>query len=763
MNKKIPIGLGILLLIGALFGSFSALKNVVNYIPNGNWSFGGPQLLFLLAFVYIAAVGFKLIKNNLHAASQAKWIFLLQAPIISIHGLFHWSWSTGLKGTIGYSSKYGVLTHFPIPFYQAGGNFHFQPADTIIGINLVALGLAWVAHKINQQATQSLANNLQTPIESVAYSAQISAIFNHHSLGAWLKKWTKAWSILRFLLGVILVFGALAGALGTLEGIYGYFSDDDYLRGVAYILYLLAFIYIGVIGYKLSGNFGDVTKQAKWIFALQTPILNIPHFINWSWSTGIGANIGFFDGQSLIEMPQLQEADIYFLYPDDEFGIGVNLAALLFAYLLHLLSGQKHAEHNSANQSEAMVTATTNTQASEDYYVQAYQELQSKTQDIATWAKALATSNGDNDVAEATYLRTRVEALQQTNASNQALLPYQAGMRAQAQVEHEWSFKKKIAAGLSAVVLAILVILFASGSLEFNFSDESAAQMVESSKDSKYEANKSLIKALSKNVCNQTEKLSEAFKNNDRVLLENLVTDYNCMMEGYVDLLGAAILLDKEELVRFLSNKVDRDKVYAPGIVWAGIARNQNYLELFLSQGQDINATNLSGQNVVNSIACSDLQTSKDKEYLSVLRLALEKGGNPSQADDLGNTALHCTESPAHVELLVSNGANVNAVNHQDVTPLASLASGLEMHHLESAKILIKHGANLNTQDTTHGWSALHWAVDFGAVDMVKLLLDSGIDSQLIDNDGKTALMLANEKSSPNAEIIRLLSDSRRN
>lgn len=414
MNKKTPIALGVLLLAGALFGSFSTLKNVVNYIPDGNWSFGGTQLLFLLAFVYIATVGFKLIKNDSNVANQAKWIFLLQAPIISIQGLFHWSWSTGLQGLVGYSSKYGVLTHFPIPLYQAGANFHLQPADTIVGINLVALGLAWVAHKISKQAahmpTDTLLNNVQPQVKNLGNAAQISAGLNNYALGALLQKWTIVSNLIKLVLGALLIYGSIAGAVGTLEYIDGYFSDNDYLKGSIYVLYLLTFIYIGVVGFKLSGHFGRVIKQAKWIFVLQVPMLNIPHMINWSWSTGVGANIGFEGGQFLLDMPQLQEADMNFLYPDDEFGLALNLAALLFAYLLHLLGKQSLKGQNSAKQ--VFPAEATNTQVSEDHYVQAYQELQTKTQDIATWAKALATSNGDNDMAEATYLRMRVESLQ---------------------------------------------------------------------------------------------------------------------------------------------------------------------------------------------------------------------------------------------------------------------------------------------------------------------------------------------------------------
>lgn len=481
MNKKIPMALGVLLLAGALFGSFNALKNVVNYIPNGDWPFAGPQLLFLFAFVYIAIVGFKLIKNNTNIANQAKWIFLLQAPIISIQELFHWSWSTGLQGLIGYSSKYGVLTHFPIPFYQAGANFHLQPADTIVGINLVALGLAWVAHKITKQAahmpTDTLLKNVQPQVESLGNAVQVSTDRKNHAFGALLQKWPIVTNLIKFVLGTLLIYGAIAGAVGTLEYIDGYFSDDDYLKGSMHVLYLLTFIYIGVIGFKLSGHFGNVIKKAKWIFALQVPILNIPHMINWSWSTGVGANIGFEDSEFFIDMLQLQETDIDFLYPQDDFSIGLNLAALLFAYLLHLSGEQKLNGQNSAEQPTPALAL--NTPASEDHYVQAYQELQTQTQDIATWAKALATSNGDNDVAEATYLRTRVEALGQTNVLSHTLDAQQTDSGSEEKTENNWPFKKKLAAGLGAITFAILIILFASGSLELDASNETSQQVVE--------------------------------------------------------------------------------------------------------------------------------------------------------------------------------------------------------------------------------------------------------------------------------------------
>jgi len=346
MNKKMPVAIGMLLLAGTLFGSFDAAKNVGTYIPAGHWSFGVPQLIFLLAFVYTATVGFRLIQNNTNVANQAKWIFLLQAPVISIQGLFHWSWSIGLHGLIGYSAKFGLMAYFPmIPFYHAGGDFYFLPADTALGVNLFALGLAWIAHRITRQAAQkpidTLLDNAQPQVDVITDSEQVSSAHNSYGFGALLQKSVIASNLTKLVLGALLIYGAVAGALGTLEYIDGYFSDDAYLKGSIYVLYLLAFVYIGVVGFRLSGRFGNVIKKAKWIFALQAPILNIPHLINWSWSTGVGANIGFDGSDFLMDMALLQEADVNLLYPKDEFGIGLNLAALLFAYLLHLLSHQK--------------------------------------------------------------------------------------------------------------------------------------------------------------------------------------------------------------------------------------------------------------------------------------------------------------------------------------------------------------------------------------------------------------------------------------
>lgn len=158
-----------------------------------------------------------------------------------------------------------------------------------------------------------------------------------------------AMSVVRFILGMLLLFGAIAGTFGALEGIFYTYGNWSLAW---YVLYLLAFIYIGVIGFKLSGHFGNVIQQAKWIFLLQVPILTIPDILRWDWSTGVAANISYEYGDFFATLPMLQEVHMNFHYLSDKFSVGMNLAALLFAYLLHWLS-QCHsqpASHTGADQ-----------------------------------------------------------------------------------------------------------------------------------------------------------------------------------------------------------------------------------------------------------------------------------------------------------------------------------------------------------------------------------------------------------------------------
>ena len=80
-------------------------------------------------------------------------------------------------------------------------------------------------------------------------------------------------------------------------------------------------------------------------------------------------------------------------------------------------------------------------------------------------------------------------------------------------------------------------------------------------------------------------------------------------------------------------------------------------------------------------------------------------------------------------------------------------------NHTEMAATLIDLGADINEQQpltsTSSKSSALHVAAQKGAVDIVRLLLDRGIDRTLRDKHNNTALALAEKKK--DVEVISLL------
>ena len=110
----------------------------------------------------------------------------------------------------------------------------------------------------------------------------------------------------------------------------------------------------------------------------------------------------------------------------------------------------------------------------------------------------------------------------------------------------------------------------------------------------------------------------------------------------------------------------------------------------------------------------------------------IEKGADVNNVCTFKNWApIHAASmcrNPSNVEILIKNGANIEAKTDEGSTPLL-LAS--QIGHLEMVKCLVQLGAQVNiiaNAPSGKGVSPLWLAQDCGHNDVVKYLLEHGAD-----------------------------------
>lgn len=131
-----------------------------------------------------------------------------------------------------------------------------------------------------------------------------------------------------------------------------------------------------------------------------------------------------------------------------------------------------------------------------------------------------------------------------------------------------------------------------------------------------------------------------------------------------------------------------------------------------------------------------------------------------NMTDMSGNTAMHYAVSHGNFDvvsiLLDSKVCNINRPNAAGYTcvMLVSLAQVRSDTHRQVIRRLFQL-ADVNVRARQHGQTALMLAVSHGRLDMVRLLVESGADMNIQDEDGSTALMCAAEHG--HTEIVKHL------
>jgi len=135
-----------------------------------------------------------------------------------------------------------------------------------------------------------------------------------------------------------------------------------------------------------------------------------------------------------------------------------------------------------------------------------------------------------------------------------------------------------------------------------------------------------------------------------------------------------------------------------------------------------------------------------DRGNVKCVEFLLQNGADPNAVNYLDGTPMVrviCFGPPenrlAIAELLVKYGADVNRVSHYH-PPLNWAAM---KNNFGIVKLLVKSGAKVNAQDEYMKLTALHFSAFWGNVEMAKFLLESGADPSIENDDGLTAADLA--------------------
>lgn len=140
---------------------------------------------------------------------------------------------------------------------------------------------------------------------------------------------------------------------------------------------------------------------------------------------------------------------------------------------------------------------------------------------------------------------------------------------------------------------------------------------------------------------------------------------------------------------------------------------------------------------------------------LKEMNRILDAGLDVNTHDDMGRSLLyHAVElgNIDAVQLLMQRGAHVDEqVYYRGSLLHAAVARG----NIEIATLLIACNKDLLTKKNRLGNSALHIAAKKGYRDMVALLIESGIDTEIKNFENRTALYLAQQERQE--DIVQLL------
>lgn len=133
----------------------------------------------------------------------------------------------------------------------------------------------------------------------------------------------------------------------------------------------------------------------------------------------------------------------------------------------------------------------------------------------------------------------------------------------------------------------------------------------------------------------------------------------------------------------------------------------------------------------------------KANDYLGIKKY-IKNGGNPNEVEENGESVIcfamryHCDSEI--LDLLIENGADIHHVDDEGVSVFDVAVT---YNNLSLIETLIGNGFDVNIATRNSGFTPLMGAVCYGRVEVIKKLLELGVDVHSRDAYGLSAIDFA--------------------